>query len=595
VAHTNGKRFVQAEGPTSIGPHWERSPKDLKGVIDRIYCAGVNRIVWHTYTASPDKFGTPGNEYFAGTHFNRHVTWWDESKAFVSYLNRTQYMLSQGLFSADVLYYYGNQVPNFVFMKNEVKELEFGYNWDKCAKHVILNRVSVNDGRLSLPDGMSYQVLMLPDRKAIDLEVLQKVEKLVKSGATVIGPRPERATGLSGYPRADEKVKEIAGSLWGDIDGSQITQNTYGKGKVVHGKDVNQVLREKGVIPDVTFNSSKPKTQLDYIHRYTDEMDIYFVVNRFAYEEINDFKYRYKTTLPDRYEQVEMGFRVTGKVPEIWNPMTGETEKVTIYREENGRTYIPIHFAPEGSKFIVFRDREKDKETHITRITRDGENIFPVGELPVLDHPYIEPKYSGGDFTATVYKPGNYGFTFYDGNVKTFAFDNPLEEKRIESPWDVSFDPQWGGPADTVFSELKSWTEFESKGIRYYSGDATYVNTFRISGKQLKDRKILLNLGNILELATVRLNGKELGVQWKSPFRVDITDEVKSGENTLEIEVTNLWPNRLIGDSKLPEEDRYTQTNVKKFDAEGSGKYIRKSGLLGPVRLYFVESINISD
>ncbi|MFP4622248.1 MAG: glycosyl hydrolase [Bacteroidales bacterium] len=596
VAHTSGKRFVQAEGPTSIGPQWERAPKDLKGLMDRIFCAGVNRVVWHTYTSSPDKYGIPGNEYFAGTHFNRHVTWWDESRNFVNYLNRTQHLLSQGLFSADVLYYYGDQVPNFIFMKNEVKELDFGYNWDKCAKNVILNRVSVENQQLTLPDGMTYQVLRLPDREAINLEVLRKVEELVKNGATVIGPRPERATGLSEYPESDKEVKEIAGRLWGDIDGRQVTQNTYGEGKVIHGPGINQVLEEKGVIPDLTFNSSKEETQLDYIHRYTDDLDIYFVVNRFAYEGIDDFKYRYKTSLPDRYEQVEVGFRVTGKVPEIWDPMTGETKKVSTYREENGRTYIPLHFAPEGSKFIVFReDKDKDHDTHITKITRNGKDLFPVSDLPVLKHPYIEPEYSGGDLTAAVYEPGEYELTFSDGNVKTFTFNRPLQEKRIKSPWEVSFDPEWGGPEDTVFNELRSWTAFDAKGIRYYSGDATYEQTFNVSREDMEDQSVFLDLGDVLELASVRLNRKDMGVQWKSPFRVDVTDEVKAGENTLEIEVTNLWPNRLIGDSKLPEEERYTRTNVTKFDEEDSEKYMRKSGLLGPVKVVFVEKININN
>ncbi|MBS3777561.1 MAG: glycoside hydrolase family 2, partial [Bacteroidales bacterium] len=595
AAHTNGRRFVTAEGPTSIGPQWERAPRELKGVIDRVFCSGVNKIVWHTFSASPEKFGKPGNSYFAGTHLNANATWWEESKPFIDYLNRSSYLLSLGLFEADVLYYYGSNVPNFVFMKNELKELDFGYDWDKCASHVLLNRVSFEDGRLRLPDGMTYQVLRLPDREAINLEVLRKVEELVKNGATVIGPRPERATGLSEYPESDKEVKEIADRLWGDIDGKQVTQNTYGEGKVIHGPDINQVLEEKGVIPDLTFNSSKEATQLDYIHRYTDDLDIYFVVNRFAYDGINDFEYRYKTSLPDRYEQVEVGFRVTGKVPEIWDPMTGETKKVSTYREENGRTYIPLHFAPEGSKFIVFRDdKDKDHDTHITKITRNGKDLFPVSDLPVLKHPYIEPEYYGGDLTAAVYEPGEYELTFSDGNVKTFTFNRPLQEKRIESPWEVSFDPEWGGPEDTVFNELRSWTAFDAKGIRYYSGDATYEQTFNVSREDLEDQSVFLDLGNVLELASVRLNGNDLGVQWKSPFRVDITDVVKAGENTLEVEVTNLWPNRLIGDSKLSEEEKYTRTNVTKFEAEDSEKYLRESGLLGPVKVIFAKNLVVS-
>ncbi|MBA7568222.1 putative beta-glucuronidase [subsurface metagenome] len=208
VAHTYGKRFVAAEGPTSIGPQWERPPRDLKNVIDRIFCAGVNRIVWHTFTSSPEEFGLPGNEYFAGTHLNPNVTWWKQAGDFIGYLNRCSYILQQGLFVADVLYYYGDDVPNFVFLKNEFKDLYFGYDWYKCSKEVILSRVSFDDGKIVLPDGMSYKILVLPPEKAIDPDVLKKVEILVKEGLTVISPRPEKATGLTNFPQSDIEIKK---------------------------------------------------------------------------------------------------------------------------------------------------------------------------------------------------------------------------------------------------------------------------------------------------------------------------------------------------------------------------------------------------
>jgi len=229
VAHTNGKRFVAAEGPTSIGPQWERSPMDLKGNIDRIFCSGVNRIVWHTFTSSPKEFGLPGNEYFAGTHLNPNTTWWEQSRDFIGYLDRNMYMLQQGLYVADVLYYYGDDVPNFVFLKEDLPELNFGYDWDKCSKEVILNRASVKDGKIVLPDGMSYRVMMLAPEKAIDLNVLRKLEQLVKDGMTLIGPRPTETTGLTDFPKGDQELKTIADKLWGQADGKTVTENKYGK------------------------------------------------------------------------------------------------------------------------------------------------------------------------------------------------------------------------------------------------------------------------------------------------------------------------------------------------------------------------------
>jgi len=228
VAHTNGKRFVAAEGPTSIGPQWERSPKDLKSNLDRVFCSGVNRIVWHTFTSSPKEFGLPGNEYFAGTHLNPNVTWWQKSGDFITYLNRCSYLLQQGLYVADVLYYYGDDVPNFVFLKEEYPELKFGYDWDKCSKDVVINRLSAENGQLVLPDGMRYRVLVLAPGQAIDLAVLRKVEKLVQEGITVVAPRPKEATGLSNYPESDREINEIANRMWGNIDGKTLMENKYG-------------------------------------------------------------------------------------------------------------------------------------------------------------------------------------------------------------------------------------------------------------------------------------------------------------------------------------------------------------------------------
>jgi hypothetical protein len=379
AAHVYGRQFVAAEGPTSIGPHWERPPKDCKNVIDRIFCSGVNRIVWHTYTASPDEYGLPGNEYFAGTHLNRHITWWEEAGAFINYMNRTSFMLSQGLFAADALYYYGDDTPNFVFLREEVTDLGPGYDWDKCSYDVLMDRVKMERGRIVLPDGMSYAILVLPEYKFIRPELLEKLAQLVRQGMVLVGSRPEFASGLKNYPQSDEKVKELAAQLWGNIDGTSIKENKYGKGRVISGKTPGEVLQEMGIGPDFSYSSPFPDTHLDYIHRHTKTEDIYFVVNRLARHGINDTKYRYLTDLPDRYEQVTAKFRVTGKIPEFWDPMTGEIKPVIVYREEGGYTLVPMHLAPEGSVFVVFRNSKK--ENHIQRIEKDGTPIWPEGVI----------------------------------------------------------------------------------------------------------------------------------------------------------------------------------------------------------------------
>ncbi len=593
VAHTNGKRFVAAEGPTSIGPQWERSPMDLKGNIDRVFCSGVTRIVWHTFTSSPKEFGLPGNEYFAGTHLNPNVTWWKQSKDFIGYLDRCSFMLQQGLFVADVLYYYGDDVPNFVFLKEDVPELKFGHDWDKCSKDVILNRVSFGDEKIVLPDGMSYRVMMLPPEKAIDLNVLRKLEQLVKQGMTLIGPRPTEATGLTNFPQSDQELKEIASRLWGKTDGSTHTENRYGKGRVIWGQDVNRVLADMNVMPDLQFTGSRPETALDYIHRTTNDQEIYFVTNRFSQMAYNDFEYRYLPTLPDRYEQVECSFRVNGKVPEIWNPITGEREEILTYREENGRTIIPLLFEPEGSRFIVFKTA--GQKTHVTRISKDNQSVFPGFNLTPKQFEYISLKSDEAKVFAEINEPGNYTLDWSDGRKSELKSDKKNRSVWLFGEWNIQFDTHWGGPANVQPDKLKSWTEFDEPGIKYYSGTATYSISFKLKDNALKQNRLVLDLGNVKEMASVKINGHQMQVLWCAPFRFDITPFVTKGTNTLEVEIVNMWPNRLIGDGKLPENKRLTKTNINKFNGPDADKYLRVSGLLGPVRINLVKQYELKE
>lgn len=583
VAHTNGKRFVAAEGPTSIGPQWERSPKDLKANLDRIFCSGVNRIVWHTFTSSPREFGKPGNEYFAGTHLNPNATWWEQSGDFISYLDRCMFMLQQGVFVADVLYYYSDDVPNFVFLKEDYPELKFGYDWDKCSKDVILNRLSFSEGKIVLPDGMKYSLLVLQPDQSIDLEVLRKIESLVKSGMTVLAPRPKETTGLSGYPQSDNGLASITNRLWGKIDGKTVTENRYGKGRVIWGKDVNDVLTEMEIKQDMAFTSPDQETKLDYIHRTTDNSDIYFVVNRYSRKGINDFQYRYLTDLPDRYEQVLCEFRVSGKTPHLWNPQTGEMKPVLTWYEEDGQTIVPLHLAPEGSVFVVFTDAEQ--ADHIVKIEHDGKNLFPGNMTEATEYSIFEIEKAGDNWEMSATEPGNYTLYWSNSKTSTVKIQNKPETIPISGSWIVHFDPKWGGPETIVFDELKSWTDFQEEGIKYYSGSAMYEKTFSIKTKNTEGKNVSLNLGNLHEMAIVTLNGHRFNLCWAPPYKLDVTNYLLDGENKLEIEITNMWPNRLIGDSKLPEDKRLTKTNVVKFNSPDAESLLRESGLIGPVSL----------
>ncbi len=588
AAHIYGKRFVAGEGPTTVGPQWERAPKDFKNVFDRNFCEGINRFFWHCFTNSPEEFGIPGNVYFAGTHLNPNTTWWNKSGAWTRYLSRCSYLLSQGLFQADVCIYYGDDVPSFVLWKRTLEDLGPGYDYDECNAEVILTRMSVKDGNIVLPDGMAYRLLRLPDRKAITLEVLQKIERMVQAGATIVGPKPAKSTGLKGYPESDKKVQEIANKLWGKCDGKTITENRYGKGRVFWGKSMRDILVSDGINPDFDFKSSQEKTELDYIHRKADDTDIYFVVNRLARHGIYDTKYRYLTTLPDRFEEVDCYFRVSGKTPEIWDPMTGKILKQTVYREENGVTVVRLRLAPEGSAFVVFREPSEDD--HIIAIKKDGGSLFPVSSNKVGDVPRAKVGLEGDSVFLEAFESGTYQLKRSDGKDADIKIDDVPPPLPINGPWKLCFPRGWGAPEEVTISELKSWTEFDNDGIKYFSGTASYFNQFSLSKKKKEGKRLYLDLGNVQELAEVILNGKSLGVAWIAPYRIDITDEVKEGKNELEIQVVNLWPNRLIGDQFLPVEKRRTKTNVRKFDKDYS---LRTSGLLGPVQIIISSKVPV--
>ena len=217
AAHTYGHRLVLAEGFTDIGPNWQESIwSNLKPSFDKALCEGLNVLVWHAFVCSPDETGIPGQQYFAGTHLNPKVTWWGKSQAFFNYIDRCQAMLQQGLPFADVLYYYGDHVPNFAQLKkSDPAKILPGYDYDVITEEALLERTSVRDGRIFLPDGMSYRVLALPDRSVLSLPVLRKLKELVAAGATVIGPKSAEASGLQDYPKSDQILKGLADELYG--------------------------------------------------------------------------------------------------------------------------------------------------------------------------------------------------------------------------------------------------------------------------------------------------------------------------------------------------------------------------------------------
>ncbi len=532
AAHTYGHKYVFAEGFTTIGPNWQEKLADnLKPAFDKALCEGLNVLVWHAFVCSPDETGVPGQQYFAGTHLNPKVTWWAKSAPFFSYINRCQWLMQQGAFRADVLYYYGDHVPNFTQLKHsDPARTGPGYDYDVITAEALLQRASVRDGRIVLPDGLNYRVLVLPDRNVISLAVLKKVRELVLAGATVIGPKPVRGETLSNFAAEDAGVTAIADELWG---------GATGPGRVISGRTSREVLLADGVPPDCEF-SPNPDAMLDYIHRTSADADIYFVANH--------------TNLD---VTATVAFRVTGKAPELWDAVTGERRFLLDYSERDGRTYIPLSFAPCGSWFIVFR-------------------------APAAAQPAIAPA-GTASFTvnATTNGPLAYDWHFNGAHPPPANNEPELDPAgELAGPWTVHFDPKWGGPASATFDDLVSWTARPEPGIKYYSGTAVYEKTF--TAPDTKNGKLWLDLGSVHEIAEVKVNGQSCGILWCPPWRADITAAVKPGPNQLQIEVVNFWPNRIIGDASQPAAQRFTRTNIRRLTAKTP---LEPAGLFGPLRL----------
>ena len=570
AAHIYGKPYVDAESWTTWR-RWRDGPFARKVLVDRAFCEGLNRITYHGYSHSPLEEGYPGRSYHAGVDMNPKVVWWSKARPFMDYLGRCCHMLQQGLYVADVAYYYGDQAPNFWPMYHDVPEkpglkgLGSGYEYDVVNTDVIMNRMSVQDGRITLPDGMSYRILVLPEKNDIPLEVLQKMEKLVSAGACIIGPKPSHVPGFSDYEKRTKALRKLAGKMWGDCNGTSTKVNSYGRGKVVWGYTPQQWLELESVGPDFLCQDSELASDFDFIHRQTKHSDIYFIRN--------------KTTNP---VSTQCLFRVYNRTPRIWDPTDGSIEKQFVYKTGDGGTSLPVRLPPGGSVFVVF-DKEVGSGSFASIIRRDEES-YP--DLPK------ENMVAVTDNSATIlcWQNGSYLLTGREGQEELIQVNDVPAPHVLGGDWHVEFDPEWGAPAEVRLAELISWTDFADEGVKYYSGTGSYHKTFDVPEEWLgSERHVHLDLGDVYELAEIYVNGQSAGIVWKPPFRADISSFLKPGNNQLKIEVMNLWINRLSGDMKLPEHKRFTRSNIKSdystYYSPAEPWHEETSGLLGPVRL----------
>lgn len=735
AAHVNGVKFIGAESFTNLGG-WLDHPATLKPIGDKAWTEGINRLIFHTYVHQPWNIAPGLTLGMYGFDFNRLNTWWEQSADYLKYLARSQYLLQQGRYAADILVFAGESSPNDAILKPDIRAL--GYDYDLIGTSNIAS-LTVEDGWIHTPVGGKYRILMLPETKWITPELLKKIEDLAKAGATILGPKPHRSPSLSRYPQSDNQVARLADELWDNY--------------LINDCSIQEMLNEKGLLPDCSAKVTGEN--FSFVHRIVDNTDIYFVVNSGKVGCLDTCR-----------------FRVSGKQPEFWNPETGEIKEAVVWQSHaDGTTTVPISFDPEGSLFVVFR---KPATEHLVQVKTElvPQDIIPLAELKIVKAEYgtffpngladvttalnnciqhgqmdvfadsrlalydpapgsikeLRVDYKIGDqykqisllenqhfvvktdsteelkvikaaygkfdrrldsipvsvpiFDVTehlaslvasnqyvipvddslidassasaqdqkrelrlVYEskgerlkltvpqgselkliedtptpqlimekgkpvwitpyPGKFTYTTSTGRVKQFEVTSVPKPIKLTGDWDVTFPSKQETPLDTIFDRLIPWPNAADERIRYFSGTAVYRKQFTLSDDLIRNAHLLeLDLGSVRVMAEVFVNGKSLGVVWKAPFRLDISQAVKEGTNELEIRVTNLWPNRLIGDERFQENRSYPPKSWPTWVQNGSkaptqhttfttwkhwdeNSPLQASGLLGPVLIRF--------
>jgi hypothetical protein len=699
AAHIYGRPLAAAEAFTSGSGGFNYDMFDVKPLGDRAFCTGINRYIVHRYCMQPFNNVEPGMTFGPyGINFERTMTWWENgAKAWCEYVTRCQSLLQTGTFVADVIHYIGHDAPNYLGHRHEIWDpVPPGYDYDGCNLEILKQLKVEQDRMLSLPSGMRYRILLLPNRGHMTLEAAREVERLVKAGATVIGPKPLRTPGLKDWREKDAELAQITSRCWARVLDEPL-----------------ETVLNRLAPPDFSYDGPEG-IELNYIHRRTGDADYYFVAS----------------ANPAMAADAILRFRVTGKQPELWDASTGIMKKVEAWQERGGISEFPVHFDPAGSWFVVFRDDGKapgwsgqtgaaidlpvETETldnftlalwlksaaELELPAKGALGVKPAGDtyavypapghevwgktdagvgiaagrdgLIVLGHSarYFAPLFVhaadladwthvavvardgalklfvNGEVVGTAPNPGrplhaSIGVQhsrrispFRGATAALFQTSKTLDAESVRAlmertapadgpdgvelpgPWTVSFPPNKQAPVRIELPELISWTEHPDPGVMYFSGTATYRTRFGFDRPDAPG-PLFLDLGEVKNVAEVTLNGQRLGVLWKPPFRLEVSHALVKGENALEVQVTNLWRNRLIGDEKLypdPSLDYHPQgpawsaagplqtipewvrnggsslvgrTTWVLWKFYGGDEPLLSSGLLGPVKIRF--------
>ncbi len=562
-AHIYGKKIVQAESFTELRLDWDETPAMLKPLVDRNFALGINKVVAHVFTLNPWMDRVPGMTLDRiGTYLQRDQVWWDFSYAFWNYIENCQAWLQKGDPVVDIAVFTGEEIPRRAILPDRLvdilpnimgqgrKESERlrlankgfplhsmpegvtvstniadpekwidplnGYAYDSINRDALLNLAKVEDGKIVLPGGASYSILIVPGKRKLaphggermSVEVAEKLAELVWNGASVLWMEKPQRTLSNKQIDKDKRLQDIFSALLSEHSRNDVT-------RLLWGPYNQETFSQLGVEKDFVAKSTNKdlKGRLAWNHRRDKDTDIYFIANQ-----------------TNETFQAEMRFRVSDKVPFFYDPLDNVYIKCQSWHQVDDRIEVDYEFHPNSSVFVLFNDG--------TTISNTIDYLIPS--------------------------------------------QNALS---ITGPWTLDFDPGLGGPMKPIhFDTLQDLSINPNVDIRYYSGKVTYQSRF--NWEHDITQPVWIDLGEVYNVAHVRLNGETAGVCWTLPNRLRIDKYLKPGINQLEIEVANTWHNRLIRDHSLPESERITWTSAP-YRLEG--KPLLKSGLLGPVSIQVVK------
>lgn len=480
-AHFYGRSKVAGESFTAVGEpaSFDMTPADFKHLGDEAFIEGINHFMLVVNAITPYRGPAPGLVgAVIGAQMITGNTWWGEhARGWTDYLARCQFLLQQGRNIADVLYFAGEDFPAELPPRADMHPaIPPGIEYDCCGPTELLHHLEVDkDGMLVSSGGARYRLLLLRDWPSMSLEVAKKIRELTEAGAVIVGPPPQWAAGLSNLQESKKAVHDLARDLWGTSDPAAVVDRKFGKGRVIWNKTLPEIFASL----DLQADFSPPADRdIRFRHRATDGADVYFVSNQ-EEKPFSGF----------------LGFRSTGRQPEIWDPLSGTIHKLDYWNEKDGRSQVPVDLGPLGSTFVVFR-----------------ENGTSAGKPPVET--------------------------------------SPPAATSINGPWKVAFQKDRGAPEKIDLTVLTVLSDHPDPGVKYFSGTATYSSEFEIPNSTFP---IFLDLGTVHGVAEVTINGKQVANLWCPPYRVEIPDDIlKPGKNQIEIAVTGSWRNRMIGDEQHP-------------------------------------------